>query len=155
MSPEQQLRERSLELPPAPKSAGLYRSCIVVGNTCYTSGHIPVLADGSLIKGRAGQDADVATGQRAARQCGLNILATLRHQFGNLDRIKRLVKLLGFVQCTDDFSQQPAVMNGCSELMAEVFGSEAGVGARSAVGINALPMGVLVEVEAVFELHDD
>jgi enamine deaminase RidA (YjgF/YER057c/UK114 family) len=155
MAPEQQLRERQLELPPPPKAAGLYKPCVVIGSMCYTSGHIPSLADGTVIKGCAGKDADVVAGQRAARQCGLAILATLRAQFGSLNRIKRLVKLLGFVHCTDDFSQQPAIMNGCSELMIEVFGPDAGVGVRSAVGTNALPMDVLVEVEAVFELHTE
>lgn len=153
MTPEQNLRELKLELPPVPKAVGLYQPCVIVGELCYTSGHVPLMPDGSLLKGCIGRDADQLAGQTAARQCGLAILSTVRARLGSLDRIKRLIKLLGFVNCTAEFTQQPAVMNGCSELMIQVFGPEAGVGARSAVGTNALPMGILVEVEAVFELH--
>ncbi len=154
MTPEQRLRELKIELPPAPKAVGLYQPCIIVGNLCYTSGHVPLMLDGSVLKGCVGRDADQQAGLNAARQCGLAILSTVRTRLGSLDRIKRLIKLLGFVNCTAEFTQQPAVMNGCSELMSQVFGPEAGVGARSAVGTNALPMGILVEVEAVFELHE-
>ncbi len=154
MTPEQKLHELKLDLPPTPKAIGLYQPCLVVDRMCFTSGHAPLQADGSMIKGCVGKDADQAAGQRAARQCGLAILATVRARLGSLDRVKRLVKLLGFVNCTAEFTQQPAVLNGCSELMIEVFGAEAGVGARSAVGTNALPMGIMVEVEAVFELHE-
>jgi enamine deaminase RidA (YjgF/YER057c/UK114 family) len=154
MTPEQRLQQLQLELPPAAKAIGLYKPCIVVGNLCYTSGHVPLMPDGTMLKGCVGRDADQASGQKAARQCGLAILSSLRASLGSLDRIKRVVKLLGFVNCAPEFTQQPAVMNGCSELMIQVFGEDTGVGARSAVGTNALPLGVLVEVEAVFELNE-
>ena len=154
MTPEQKLRDLKIELPPVPKAVGLYQPCIIVGNLCYTSGHVPLMLDGSVLKGCVGRDADQQAGQIAARQCGLAILSTVRARLGSLDRIKRLVKLLGFINCTPEFTQQPAVMNGCSELMIQVFGPEAGVGVRSAVGTNALPLGILVEVEAVFELNE-
>ncbi len=154
MTPEQKLRDLKIELPPVPKAVGLYQPCIIVGNLCYTSGHVPLMLDGSVLKGCVGRDADQQAGQNAARQCGLAILSTVRARLGSLDRIKRLVKLLGFINCTPEFTQQPAVMNGCSELMIQVFGPEAGVGVRSAVGTNALPLGILVEVEAVFELNE-
>lgn len=154
MTAEQKLRELKLELPPAPKAIGLYKPCIVIDRLCYTSGHAPLTPDGSMIKGCVGQDADQAAGHAAARLCGLAILSTVRASLGSLDRIKRLVKLLGFVNCTPDFTQQPAVINGCSELMIELFGPDAGVGARSAVGTNALPMGIMIEIEAVFELNE-
>ncbi len=154
MTPEQKLRDLKIELPPVPKAVGLYQPCIIVGNLCYTSGHVPLMLDGSVLKGCVGRDADQQAGQNAARQCGLAILSTVRARLGSLDRIKRLVKLLGFINCTPEFTQQPAVMNGCSELMIQVFGPEAGVGVRSAVGTNALPLGILVEVEAVFDLNE-
>jgi enamine deaminase RidA (YjgF/YER057c/UK114 family) len=153
MSAEQELSKLKDELPPPPKAVGLYQPCLMAGNLCYTSGHISVLTDGSVIKGCVGRDVDPVAAQAAARQCGLAILATIRSRLGSLDRIKRVVKLLGFVNCSPDFTGQPAVMNGCSELMVQVFGSEAGVGVRSAVGTNALPLGALCEVEAVFEIQ--
>lgn len=141
-----------LELPPAPKAIGVYRPAMVVGNLVYTSGHLSLATDGSVIAGRMGADADEQTGYAAARQSGLAILATLKQELGSLSRIVRVVKLLGMVNCNSDFTAQPAVINGCSELMIEVFGAENGVGTRSAVGVAALPMGAMVEVEAVFEL---
>ena len=156
MSSEARLAETlaklGMKLPAAPAPKGLYKSLVVVGNLAYTSGHLPVDADGKLVTGRVGADLDVAAGHAAARLAGLNILASLRQQFGSLDRVGRVVKILGVVNCTPDFTQQPAVVNGCSELFAEVFGPESGVGARSAIGVNTLPLGVPVEIEAVFEI---
>jgi enamine deaminase RidA (YjgF/YER057c/UK114 family) len=152
MTPEQRLAELNITLPPAPKPAGLYRPALVVDNLCYVSGHGPLQEDGSLIVGRVGGDLDQLQGYQAARQTGLAILATLRSHLGSLDRVGRVIKLLGMVQCTPDFQHQPAVINGCSELMREVFGEEMGVGTRSAVGMNALPGGIAVEIEGVFEL---
>ena len=154
MNANQKFEELGYEMPPAPKAVGVYKPALVVGNLCYTSGHVPFLPDGSLIKGCVGKDADEAAGYNAAKQAGLTILATLKSHFGSLDRIKRVVKIFGFVNCTDDFMGQPAVMNGCSELMKEVFGDENGVGTRSAVGTNSLPLGVMVEIEAIFEIHE-
>ena len=121
----------------------------------YTSGHLPSAVDGSLITGRVGDDLDLQAGYDAARRAGLAILSTLRDGLGSLDRVKRLVKLLGLVRCTPDFTQQPAVINGCSELFRDVFGDEAGIAVRSAVGTSALPLGAVVEIEAIFELCRD
>jgi enamine deaminase RidA (YjgF/YER057c/UK114 family) len=153
MSRDAKLAELGLQLPPAAEPKGVYRPLVIVGNMAYTAGHLPVGADGELTTGRLGADLDVEAGYAAARRTGLALLATLRGQLGSLDRVRRVVKVLGVVQCTPDFTQQPAVINGCSELLAEVFGPEAGVGARSAVGVAALPLGAAVEIEAIFEIE--
>ncbi len=152
MSAESKLVELGLQLPPASKPKGLYRPVVVAGNLAYTSGHLPMRPDGSLVGGRVGAELDEHAGYEAARWTGLAILATLCAELGSLDRVRRVVKVVGLVQCTADFHGQPAVINGCSELLAEVFGAEAGVGARSAFGAVALPLGAAVEIEAVFEL---
>jgi enamine deaminase RidA (YjgF/YER057c/UK114 family) len=152
MSAEEKIK--SLELPPAPSAVGVYKPALTIGNICYTSGHLPVKTDGSLILGCVGKDVDQQAGYDAARQSGLTMLATLKSHLGELDRIKRVIKIFGMVSCPPEFTQQPAVINGCSELMAEVFGEDAGVGTRSAVGVAALPLGVPVEIEGIFELHE-
>lgn len=154
MSAEQKLKDLKLELPPAPTPVAVYKPVVILGNTAYVSGHGPVMADGSLMKGRVGEDMDQQAGYDAARQVGLTMLSTLRKHLGSLDRVKRVVKLLGLVNSTVDFDQQPAVINGCSELFAEVFGEEAGIGARSAVGTNSLPGKIPVEIEGIFEITD-
>lgn len=154
MNIEKRLEELGLELPPAPKPAGVYKLAVTVGNLCMTSGHVPLNNDGSLITGCVGRDLDLQAGYDAAKQTGLTILATLKRDLGDLDRIKRVVKLFGMVWCTDDFTQHPGVINGCSELYRDVFGEDNGVGARSAVGMVSLPLGVTVEIEGIFELHD-
>lgn len=154
MDAEKRLEELGYQLPPAPKAVGLYKLAINVGNLVYTSGHVPLMPDGSLIKGCVGKDADEQAGYDAARQCGLTMLATLKRHLGNLNRVRRIVKSLGLVNCTDDFKGQPAVINGFSELMKSVFGDDLGVGARSAVGTNSLPLGVMVEIEAIFEIEE-
>ena len=117
----------------------------------YLSGHTPIKADKTLITGRVGDDLDLDAGKLAARQVGLAMLSTLREALGSLDHVKRLVKLLGVVNCTPSFTHHPAVINGCSELFADVFGMENGVGARSAIGANSLPGNIAVEIEAIFE----
>lgn len=155
MNADKKLLELGYELPPAPKAVGVYKPALVIGNLCYTSGHVPFLPDGNLIKGCVGRDADETAGYNAAKQAGLTILATLKSHFGSLDRIKQVVKIFGLVNCSDDFTGQPAVMNGCSELFKAVFGEEAGIGTRSAVGTNSLPLGVMVEIEAIFEIHEN
>lgn len=156
MSAEARLTETlaklGLQFPSAPAPKGLYKSVVVAGNLVYTSGHLPVDAEGRMTTGRLGADLDVEAGQRAAQLVGLNILASLRKELGSLDCVARVVKLLGVVNCTPEFTQQPAVINGCSQLFADVFGPDAGVGARSAIGTNTLPLGVPVEIEAVFEI---
>lgn len=139
-------------LAPVAKPAGLYKPCLIVGSQVLISGHLPLQADGSLITGKVGQELTVAEGQAAARRAGLASLVTLANDLGSLDRIGRVIKLLGMVNSTHDFDQHPAVINGCSELYAEIWGSDRGVGARSAVGVASLPAGVAVEIEAIFEL---
>ena len=153
MNAEAKLSELGLELPPAPKPMGVYKPLLIVGNMCYVSGHGPLKPDGSMIAGRVGEDVDQQGAYEAARQTGLAILATLRAGLGGLDRVKRVVKTLGMVNCTPDFVQQPAVINGFSELLAQVFGDENGVGARSAVGMGSLPGNIPVEIEAIFEIE--
>ncbi|MDA8745060.1 RidA family protein [Rubripirellula amarantea] len=153
MSAESRLAELNIELPPAPKPVGLYRPIVVSGGMAYLSGHGPLKTDKTLIKGRLGLDMDVEAGFEAARVTGLGMLSTLKGELGSLDKVKRLVKLLGLVRCTDGFVDQPAVINGCSELFRDVFGDEAGVAARSALGTNGLPGGIAVEIEAIFEVE--
>jgi len=152
MSADRRLAELALELPPAPKPVGVYKPVLVVGSLAYTSGHGPLKPDGSLILGKVGVELDVAAGYAAARQVGLAILASLKAELGSLDQVRRVVKVFGLVNCSPDFHQQPAVLNGCSELFRDVWGPDAGVGTRSAVGAPALPMNMAVEIEAIFEL---
>jgi enamine deaminase RidA (YjgF/YER057c/UK114 family) len=151
--PDSRIVELGLELPPAPGPAGVYKPVLVTGNLLFVSGQGPVKADGTLITGRLGHDMNTEDGKIAARQAGLTMLSTIKTHFGELNRIKRLVKVLGMVNSTSDFNQHPAVINGFSELMAEVFGEENGIGTRSAIGM-MLPSGIAVEVEAVFELNN-
>ena len=153
MSAEQRLQELELTLPPAPKPMGVYRPIVVVDTMAYVSGHGPLLPDGTLTTGRVGETISQEEAMRAARQTGLAILATLRQALGSLDRVVRVVKVLGMVNCTADFEHHPAVINGCSELFRDVFGEEAGVGARSAVGMGSLPGNIPVEIEAIFQIE--
>jgi enamine deaminase RidA (YjgF/YER057c/UK114 family) len=153
MSAEERARELKLEFPPAPKPAGVYKPVVIVGDLAYVSGHGPLRPDGSMITGRVGADLDQQAGYNAARQVGLTILATLKSNLGSLDRVKRVIKVLGMVNATSDFEKHPAVINGCSELFAQVFGPDAGVGSRSAVGMGSLPGNIAVEIEAIFELN--
>ena len=153
MRPEERIKELNLQLPPAPAPGGVFKTIVVVGNLAYISGHAPIRVDGSLITGRIGADLDVEAGYAAARQVGLTILSSLRTHLGSLDRVKRVIKTLGMVNCTPDFTDHPKVINGYSELFAEVFGADSGVGARSAVGMSSLPSNMAVEIEVIFELH--
>ncbi len=143
-----------IELPPAPSPKGVYKPMLIDGKYVYVSGHGPVKNDGSLITGRVGELLDMEAGKAAARQVGLTILSTLKTNLGSLDRIKRVIKVLGMVNCSSDFEKHPYVINGCSELFAEVFGPENGIGVRSAVGMGSLPDNIPVEIEAIFELAD-
>jgi enamine deaminase RidA (YjgF/YER057c/UK114 family) len=145
--------ELSLELPPAPKPGAVYVPVVIVGDIAYVSGHGPIRPDGSFITGRVGAELNQKAGYDAARQTGLTILATLRSALGSMDRVVRVVKVLGMVNCTSEFTEHPAVINGCSDLFAEVFGPEAGVAARSAMGLGSLPMGIAVEIEAIFQVE--
>ena len=152
MDAEVKLKKMKLELPPAPDPKGLYKPLLIEGKFAYVSGHGPFLPDGSLIKGRAGADLTEDEAKMAARQVGLAILSTLRKNLGTLNRVKRVIKVLGMVNCTPDFEKHPYVINGCSELFAEIFGKDEGVGVRSAVGMGSLPENIAVEIEALFEL---
>ena len=152
MNAESKIQELQLELPPAPKPVAVYKPLVVVGNLAYVSGHGPLKADLTLITGRVGADLDLAGGKLAARQVGLAILATLRNELGSLNRVKRVIKILGMVNSAPNFYDHPKVINGCSELFADVFGPENGVGARSAVGMGPLPGNIAVEIEAIFEI---
>ena len=151
-TPQQRFESLGLVLPPAPKPVGVYKPCLVVGQHLYVSGHGPLLPDGTLMRGRVGRDHDADGGKKAARQVGLTILATLLANLGSLDRIKRVLKVLGMVNCTAEFEKHPYVINGCSELLAEIWGPENGIGVRSAVGMGSLPDDIPVEIEALFEL---
>jgi enamine deaminase RidA (YjgF/YER057c/UK114 family) len=153
MSADARIEELKLELPEAPKPGGVYNPIVQVGEMVYVSGHGPLLPDGSMITGTVGGDLDEAAGKNAARQVGLTMLATLQAQLGSLDRIERLVKVLGMVNATSDFGRHPQVINGFSELMIEVFG-ESGRAARSAVGMGSLPGNIAVEVEAILQLKE-
>jgi enamine deaminase RidA (YjgF/YER057c/UK114 family) len=153
MSAEDRLAKLGIELPPAPKPIGLYKPVVVVGNIAYLSGHGPLKNDGTLITGRVGDGMSLEEGQAAARQTALAMLSTLKFALGSLDRVSRVIKLLALVRCTDDFTQQPAVINGCSQVFADVFGADQGIGARSALGTNSLPGEIAVEIEGIFEIQ--
>lgn len=150
--PSERIKELELILPPAPPPAGLYKPVLVVDHFLYVSGQGPMKTDGSLIVGRAGDTMNLEEAKAAARQVALTMLSTIQTHFGDIDRIKRIVKTLGMVNSAPDFGQQPLVINGFSELMAAIFGPDHGVGVRSAVGM-ILPGGIPVEIEAHFELH--
>ena len=152
LSPDERFEALNLVLPPAPKPLGVYKPFLVVGPHVYVSGHGAVKEDGSLIIGRIGKDMSADDGKLAARQVGLAILATLKQNLGSLNRIKRVIKVLGMVNCVADFERHPYIINGCSELFAQVWGDENGIGVRSAVGMGSLPDNIPVEIEAMFEL---
>lgn len=149
---ELQLKKLDLALPAPPPLGGIYHPVVITGNMLYVSGQAPRRTDGSLITGVVGKDLSMEEAKAAARQTGLTMLATIRSQIGDLDRIKRLIKTLGMVNCEQGFTNQPQVINGFSELWVELLGEENGKGARSAVGM-ILPGNIAVEIEAIFELH--
>jgi len=151
-TPSQRLKELGLVLPPAPPPAGLYKPVLVLDGFLYVSGQGPMQNDGTYITGKVGDDMNLGQAKLAAEQVGLTMLSTIQTHFGSIDQIKRLVKVLGMVNSAPDFGQQPLVINGFSELMADIFGSDLGVGVRSAVGM-ILPGNIPVEIEAMFQLH--
>ncbi|MDA7640417.1 RidA family protein [Opitutaceae bacterium] len=153
MSAESNFANLNLELPPAPKPMGVYKPIVIHEGLAYLSGHGPLKSDGSVYVGRVGSEVDQDAGYEAARQTGLAMLATLRANLGSLDNVKRVVKVLGMVNSTAEFGNHPAVINGCSELFAQVFGEETGIGARSAVGMGSLPGNISVEIEGIFEVE--
>ena len=150
---EQKLAALGLSLPVLPVSGGIYKRCLKTGKYLYISGHVSVAGDGSYITGKAGYDIDVEQAKTAARQAGLAILASVKQCTGSLETIQRVIKLLGMVNCTPDFEKHPLVINGCSELYAQLWGDEFGIGVRSAVGMASLPGNAAVEIEAMFELR--
>lgn len=152
MNLEERITQLNLELPPAPPLGGVYKPVMIIDKMLYISGQGPVRSDASLITGKLGLDLNTAEGYKAARQVGLTMLATLKAQIGDLNKIKRLVKTLGMVNSQPDFYEQPQVINGFSELMVELLGDDDGKGTRSAVGM-ILPGNIAVEIEAIFEIH--
>ncbi len=154
MTPEENFQKLNLDLPPAPKPLGVYKPCLIVDKLVYVSGHGPVKSDGTLIIGGIGKGLTPENGKLAAQQVGLAILATLKANLGSLNRIKRVIKVLGMVNCYEEFRKHPYIINGCSELFAAVWGEDNGIGVRSAVGMGSLPDNIPVEIEAVFELYD-
>jgi enamine deaminase RidA (YjgF/YER057c/UK114 family) len=151
-APEERFEQTGLVLPPAPRPVGVYKPSLIVGNHIYISGHGPLQNDGTLIIGRIGETMDIEKGHLAARQVGLTILATIKANLGSLDKVKRVIKVLGMVNCTPEFERHPYIINGCSELFKTIWGEENGVGVRSAVGMGSLPDNIPVEIEAIFEL---
>ena len=153
MSAEARVKELKLDLPPVPKPVGNYVGGVRTGNLLFMSGCGPRRNDGSAITGKLGKDLTIEQGYAAARQVGLNMLVNIRNELGSLDKVKRVVKVLGMVNADPSFNDTPKVMNGFSDLFVEVFG-EAGKGARSAVGMVTLPSQIAVEVEMVLEVAD-
>jgi len=153
-TPDENFAALGLNLPPAPKPLGVYKPLLIDGRHVYVSGHGTVQDDGKLIIGRIGDTINMEDGKLAARQVGLTILSTLKANLGSLNRIKRVIKVLGMVNCTPDFERHPYIINGCSELFAKVWGEDNGIGVRSAVGMGSLPDNIPVEIEALFELAE-
>jgi enamine deaminase RidA (YjgF/YER057c/UK114 family) len=147
---EARLAELGIELPPPPRPMATYTTRVLVGDLLFVSGHGPA----TRITGKLGGDLDVEAGQAAARSTGLAMLATVRDALGTLDRVVRVVQIVGMVNCTPDFVEQPQVINGFSDLLVEVFGDELGRGARAAVGMVSLPAGIPVEIQALFQVRD-
>ena len=146
------LKELGVELPPPPRRMGIYKLAKQVGNMLYISGQGPTRDGVMLVTGKVGDERTLEEGQEAARFCAINALSILHDYLGDLNRVKSVVKLLGFVACSPDFGRQPEVINGASKLFEDIFGEENGVGARSAIGTNALPSNITVEIEFIFEI---
>lgn len=152
MSAEAKLVELGIKLPPAPPKGGVYKPIVFTGDLAYVSGHGPYQDDETYMTGKVGKDLDTDAAKVAARQTGLALLATIKAQLGSLDKVKRVIKLLGMVNGTPEFGEHPQVINGCSELFRDVFGED-GVGARSAVGMGSLPGNIPVEIEIIIEVE--
>lgn len=154
-SPEARLRRLGIELPPAPQPVATYVPAVVVRNMLYVAGHTPRRPDGSPgYQGKVGEDFTVEEAYEAARVSGINILSTVRNTLGSLDRVVRLVRTFGMVNAVPDFGQHPQVINGCSDLLVEIFGADAGKGTRAAVGMGSLPFGMAVEIETFWEIRE-
>ena len=154
MTADERFAALGLELPPAPKPMGVYKPALIEGPYLYVSGHGPMKTDGSMFVGKVGAEFDADAAKLAARQVGLSMIASIKATVGSLDRIQRVVKVLGMVWATPDFDRHPYVVNGCSELFAAIWGEDLGVGVRSAVGMGSLPGNIPVEIEALLRLKD-
>lgn len=153
LTPDQRFEQLKLTLPPPPTPLGVYKPFLIVDKFVYVSGHGPLKEDRTFIIGKVGVDLTAEEAKVVARQVGLTILATLKESLGSLNNVKRVIKVLGMVNAVPEFERHPFVINGCSELFAAVWGSDNGVGVRSAVGMGSLPDNIPVEIEAMFELH--
>ncbi|MCY3615044.1 MAG: RidA family protein [Bacteroidetes bacterium] len=153
-TPEQRLEELGIQLPDPPDPVANYVGAVQTGNLVFLAGHGPLLPDGSYITGKLGRDLTLVEGYAAARQTGIALLATLKREIGDLSRVTRIVKVNGMVNATPDYTEQPNVINGCSDLLVEVFGPEIGKHARAAVGMNSLPIGIAVEIEMIVEIRE-
>jgi enamine deaminase RidA (YjgF/YER057c/UK114 family) len=149
---EDRIKELKIDIPKYTPSKAPIAGCVIVGNLAFVSGHTPVDADGKTVTGQVGTDLDVVAGKKAARLCGIRVLSALKHELGDLNRVRRVVKVLGMVNAPAGFKDQPAVINGFSELFIDILGKERGTGTRSAVGMSSLPGNAAVEVEAIFEI---
>lgn len=153
MGHEERLADAGIELPEGYPPAGMYVAAVLSGNLLHVGGHGPVASDGSRITGKVGTEVDLDMAREAARLTGLQILRSVRAELGSLDRVARVVKVFGMVNCAPGFNRTPAVIDGCSELFHQVFG-EAGIHTRSAVGMAELPFDISTEIEAIFEVTD-
>jgi len=151
MGAEDRLRELGLQLPKAPAPVGTYLPAVRTGSLLFLAGHGPIRPDGTMLRGKVGRDLDIPAAREAARLVALALLATIRQELGSLDAVARIVKVLGMVNCAPGFNQTPAVIDGCSDLLVEVFG-EPGRHARSAVGMAELPFDIPVEIELIAEV---
>ena len=153
MSIEDNLKKLNIQLPKAPDPVGSYVASKISGNLIFISGQVPFDSSGNLVKGKVGKELNLEQAQNSAKLCALNLLAQLKKVCsGNLDKVKGCVKITGYVNSTDDFTDQPKVINGASDIIAKIFG-DFGKHTRAAVSVNSLPLGVAVEVDAIFELN--
>ena len=149
---EATLQGLGLVLPTIPASKGIYKPCLTVGNQVFVSGHVSLTTEGKFITGKVGSSISEEEGMAAARQCALAILQSLKIHLGDLNKLKRVIKILGMVNCGPDFEKHAIIINGCSEVFVQLLGDDNGKGVRSAVGMGSLPGNVAVEVEALFEI---
>lgn len=155
MTADERFEKLNEALPVIPKPKAIYKPCLIDGKYLYVSGHVPLNPDGSRVRGKVGLDMDTEEAKKVARLVGLCILSSIKNQLGSLNKVKRVIKILGMVNAVADFEQHPLVINGCSELFMEVWGEDNGVGVRSAVGMGSLPDRVPVEIEGLFELNQE
>jgi enamine deaminase RidA (YjgF/YER057c/UK114 family) len=152
MGAEARLGELHIELPDGMPPVGNYVAAVRTGNLLFLAGHGPVRVDGTMVTGKVGDDLDLAAARDAARLVALNLVTTLRRELGSLDAVGRIVKVLGMVNCAPGFTQTPAIVDGCSDLLVQIFGEDVGRHARSAVGMSELPFNIAVEIEMIVEI---